>query len=215
VTVKRAIVLAVLASLAAVVAAADGRVTVLEFPRFNGTFRDMAPEIAPVSSGGLTIKLSSPANSLTIRSHSLELEPLGDSRHRFRGRIDFLGKADLIAELDSKLPGSVEDQVLLPTQEIEIEGEVDFVKRPGGYDITTRKLPTHADLAMQSRLGIQLVNLCDMLSILSGGDCSGLDAAFGRVRLPLPPPGKTFFLSDEDLTVEERLRLDDYLASAR
>ncbi|MCZ6727630.1 MAG: hypothetical protein O7A98_09810 [Acidobacteria bacterium] len=197
----------------AVVAAWAGESVVIEFPRLNDTFRDMAPEIMPVASGGLTILLSSPRNSLTIRRHEVELESLGGNLYRFRGMVDFMGKADLIAEFSGAMPGRVEDQVLLPIQRLELEGEVQIVRVPDGYDITTRVLPGHVEIAMQSRLGNQLVSLCDVLSIFTGGDCSALVAAFGRVRLPLPPPGETHRLAAETLTAEERQTLDDYLSS--
>ena len=195
---------------------ADDGSSVLVFPRLNGTFRDLAPpDIAPVSTAGLTIRLSSPSNSLTVRGHELQLEPLGGPRHRFSGWVVFLGKAELVAEFDSAMAGGIEDQVLLPIQKVSLEGEVDFVKMPGGYDVTIRKLPTHAEIAMQSRLAGQLVTLCDMMTILTGGDCSGLDTAFSRVRLPLPKPGETYFVAEDDLTAEERQVFDDYLAGAQ
>lgn len=210
-TVRRLTILAALVLLATGAARTSERATLLQFPRLNDTFRDMAPEIAPVSTAGLTILLSSPSNSLTIRGHELELEPLGDSRHRFRGWVDFLGKADLVAKFTGAMPAGMEDQVLLPIQQLELEGEVDFKKMPGGYDITVRQLPTHAEIVMQSRLAGQLVRVCDMLTILSGGDCSGLDAAFSRVRLPLPAAGETYFVADDQLTADERQAFDDYL----
>lgn len=185
------------------------------FPRLNGTFRDMAPEIAPVSAGGLTIVLSSPANSLTIRAHELELEPLAGGAHRFRGMVDFLGKADLVAVFEATVPGRLEDQVLLPIQQVELEGELEILRVAEGYDITIRRLPKHVDVAMQSRLGNQLLSVCDLLSIFTGGDCGGLAQAFSRVRLPLPPAGETYRVGDDELTAEEREALDRYLAAAR
>jgi hypothetical protein len=185
------------------------------FPRLNATFRDMEPDIAPVSTAGLTINLSSPHNSLTIRGHRLELEPLGGPRHRFLGWVDFLGKADLVAKFAGGLPGGVEDQVLLPIQKVELEGEIDFVKMPGGYDVTLRQLPAHLDIVMQSRLANQLMSLCDMLTILTGGDCSGLGAAFSQVRLPMPAAGETYFLAEDQLSLDERRLFDDYLAAAK
>jgi hypothetical protein len=185
------------------------------FPRLNGTFRDMAPEIAPVSAGGLSIVLSSPANSLTIRAHELELEPLGGGLHRFRGMVDFLGKADLVAVFEATVPGRLEDQVLLPIQRVELEGELEILRVAEGYDVTTRKLPEHADVAMQSRLGNQLLSICDLMSIFTGGECGGLEQAFSRVRLPLPPPGETYHVRAEELTAEEREILDAYLAFGR
>jgi hypothetical protein len=203
-----------LAALVATAASPAQAPEVLRFPRLNATFRDLAPDVTPVSTGGLTIHLSSPANSLTVRGHSLELTPLGGERHRFRGWVDFLGKADLVAVFASGGPGRMEDQVLFPTQQLEIQGEVDVVAGPAGYDITTRRLPEFVDVAMQSRLGNQLLSLCEVMTILSGGDCSGLGAAFGRLRLSLPPPGETYLLQADQLTSEERALVDDYLRRA-
>jgi hypothetical protein len=162
----------------------------------------------------MTVYLSSPANSLTVRGHRLELVPLGGDRHRFRGWIDFLGKADLVAELAGGGPGRMEDQVLLPIQQLDLTGELDIVAGPEGYDITTRERPAYAEIAMQSRLGNQLLTLCDLMTILTGGDCSGLVTAFGRVRLPLPRPGETYLLPADRLTLEERDLLDGYLQRA-
>jgi hypothetical protein len=198
---------------AAAVAWSAGSATVLEFPRFNATFRDMAPEIAPVTTAGFTVYLSSPVNSLTIRRHEIELQPLGGASHRFRGMVDFLGKADLVAEFAAAVPARIEDQVLLPTQQVVLEGEVEIVRVPEGYDITTRKLPEHAEIAMQSRLGNQLLSLCDVLTILTGGDCSGIAESFGRVRLPLPPVGETYRVRLDQLTADESRALDEYLGS--
>ncbi len=184
----------------------------LLFPRLNDTYRDLAPAIAPVSMAGMTIELSSPSNSLTIKSHRLELEALGDGVHHFRGAIDFLGKAKLIARFGETMPGEIQDEVLLPTQTVELEGEITIVRDDGGYDLTTVRLPEHAEIAMQSRLASQLLTVCDLMTVLAGGDCSGLERAFGRVRLPLPPPGRTYRVEAEELTAEERAMIDDYLA---
>ena len=201
--------------LAATTVSTTDRVTKFQFPRLNDTFRNLAPDIMPVSAAGLTINLRSPSNSLTVRSHDLELEPLGAARYRFHGRVDFLGEADLVAEFAAGVPGEIEDRVLLPGQVVELDGEVDLVKMPGGYDLTTRRMPAALELEMQSRLGGQVVKLCDMMSFFSGGDCSGLGTAFGKMRVPLPPPGETYFLADEQLTPEERQLIDGYLAAAR
>jgi len=212
--VNRSLTVVLVAALAVVAPAAGEGPSLLVYPRFNTTYRDMAPDITPVTSAGMTINLSSPTNSLTLRDHWVELEPLGGGVHRFRAMADFLGKADLLAEFEASVPGRIEDQVLLPIQQVEIEGEIEIVRDAEGFLITTRKLPEHAEILMQSRLGNQLLSLCDMMSILTGSDCSGLSEAFTRVRLPLPKPPETYRIGLEELTEEEFLRLDDYLRSA-
>jgi len=212
-TVRR-IATALALCLLAAIAGAEGPATHLAFPRLNGTFRDLAGEIAPVAAGGLTIELSSPANTLTIRDHALELEPLGGGVHRFRATVDLLGKADLVAVFAAAVPGRIEDQVLLPIQHLEIEGELEIERVAEGYDVTTRRLPDHVEIAMQSRLANQLLSLCDLASLFTGGECGGLTAAFDHARLPLPQPGETYRIDGAQLTPEERDLIDRYLATA-
>ncbi len=187
----------------------------LEFPRLNQTYRDLAPEIAPVSSGGVEVRLRSPANSLTVRSHRLELEPLPDGSVAFLATASVLGKAQLVVELDAGgVPAELADEVVLPIQDVEVAGRAEVRRTEEGYEVVPRELPSHVALAVQSRLAGQLVTWCDFTSILlSTLECSGLDQALSRVRLPLPAPGETYFVEASSLLPEELATLDAALGA--
>lgn len=188
----------------------------VEFPRLNQTYRDLAPEISPVSSGGLEVRLHSPANSITVRSHRLELDPVSDGSFRFVAVASVLGKAQLVASLDAGgVPAELADEVLLPIQDVEVAGRAEVRRTAEGYEVVPRELPSHVALAVQSRLAGQLVTWCDLSSILVPGlECAGLDQALSRVRLPLPEPGETYFLEATRLLPEEQATLDGALGAS-
>ncbi|MGH9464343.1 MAG: hypothetical protein ACRD0X_01770 [Thermoanaerobaculia bacterium] len=189
---------------------AAGIVRSIEFPRLNQTYRDLAPEIAPYSGGGLEVRLRSPANSVTVRSHRLEIDPLPDGSVRFLASASLLGKAQLVAELDAGgLPAELADEVVLPIQEVEVAGRAEVRRTAEGYEVLPRELPAHVVLAVQSRLAGQLVTWCDLSSILLPSlECGGLDQALSQVRLPLPAPGETYFVEASRLLPEEQATLD-------
>jgi hypothetical protein len=195
---------------------AAGLARSIEFPRLNQTYTNLAPEIAPFSSGGLNVRLRSPANSVTVRSHRLELDPLPDGTVRFVVTASVLGKAQLVAELDAGgIPAELADEVLLPIQDVEVTGRAEVRRTADGYEVLPRELPSHVTLAVQSRLGGQLVTWCDLSSILLPGlECGGLDQALSRLSLPLPPPGETYFLEASRLLPEEQATLDAALGAA-
>src|SRR6186713_2387209 len=70
------------------------------FERFNRSYPEVIPEIAPIEQGPLTIQLSSPKSNLTLRSHFLRLEPGPGGSHTAELRVEFLGKGRLVADLD-------------------------------------------------------------------------------------------------------------------
>jgi hypothetical protein len=187
----------------------------VEFPRLNQTYRDLAAEIAPFATGGLQVRLRSPTNSVTVRRHRLDLEALPDGSVRFQATASLLGKAQLVAELDAGgTPAELADEILLPIQDVEVAGRAEVRRTPEGWEILPRDLPSHVDIAVQSRLAGQLVTWCDLTSILVPSlECGGLDQALSRVRLPLPAPGERFFVEASGLLPEEQAVLDAALGA--
>ncbi len=183
----------------------------ISFPRFNGTYENLTPDLMPVSTAGMTIELSSPSNSLTIDGHRIEVEPLGDGVFRFRGSVDFSGRGELIARLGGTVPAQLQDVVELPSQTFALEGEVGIVRDDTGYDLTTVSLPAEASIEMKSQLAASLVGMCELMLMLAGGDCSAVDAALGKVTFPLPEPGETYRIDGETFTAEERAAIDALL----
>lgn len=202
-----------LALLAAAVLAVEP-VRNVELPRLNQTYRDLAPEVLPVESGGLKVTLRSTSNQLTVRSHRLEIEPLPAGDYRMTARASVLGKALVTAVIEAAgVPGEIEDEILLPPQEIVLEGRASVRRVEDGYEVTPLELPATVELAIQSRLARQVVSMCDTLSILVAGmECAGFERSLSVVRLPLPAAGDPQLVDAGYLTAEERQRIDAALA---
>lgn len=182
----------------------------LELPRLNQTYRDLAPEVLPVQSGGLRVSLRSESNRLTVRSHRLDIEPLPTGDYRMTARASVLGKGIVTALIEAGgVPGEIEDEILLPPQEVVVEGRASVRRVPGGYEVTPLELPETVELRIQSRLARQVVSTCETLSILIAGmECAGFERALSVVRLPLPEPGEPQIVGAGYLTAEERRQVD-------
>ncbi|MEZ5332265.1 MAG: hypothetical protein R2991_09500 [Thermoanaerobaculia bacterium] len=196
--------------LAAGAAFAASSVREIELPRLNQTYRDLAPDLLPVESGALTVTLHSESNQLTLRSHSLRIEPLPTGDYRMTARASLLGKALVTASVQAGgLPGEIEDEILLPPQDVVVRGRASVRRVEGGYEITPLELPETLDLRIQSRLARQIVSTCETLSILlSGMECAGFERGLSVVRLPLPEPGNPQILDAGYLTAEEQAQID-------
>lgn len=196
-----------------VVSAAAAEPRLFELDSLNGTYSMDGSNIEPVRQGPITIHLSSPANTLVIRGHSLELDPVGDGTYRSKVAVDFLGKGSLVArfETDAGTSSQLEDELVVPRQTLNLDGRVRFDRVPAGWEVTALELPREARIDIRSRLANSLVTLCGQLAAFLGFDCDGLDASLSQVRVNLPEPGSVFFLEAADLTPEEVDRLDSYL----
>ena len=187
------------------------------FQRLDRTYQDVVPELLPYESDSLTIRLSSPRNAITLRRHSVHLEPgLGGSQSA-ELTVQFQGSGHLVADVDlAGFTSRLEDDITVPLQSQTLEGRARVTRTQGGYVVTPEQLPRRLTVRIESRLGAQLVSLCDRLTLLPGTGltCDGLERAFSTAVVPLPPAGETFLLADEDLTPQERAALDRYLASA-
>lgn len=197
----------------AVAAAAVAEPRLFQFDSLNGTYSMDGSDIEPVRQGPITIHLSSPANTLVIRGHSLELDPVGDGSYRSSVAVDFLGKGDLVArfETDAGTSSQLEDELVVPRQMLRLDGRVNFRRVPAGWEVTALELPAEAQVRINSRLANGLLSLCGQLSAFLGFSCDGLDASLSLVRVNLPEPGSVFLLEEADLTPEEVRLLDSYL----
>ncbi len=185
-----------------------------EFQRLNRSFSGEAAALDPIRQGPLTLRLTSGRQVVALRRHRLELSPAGSGLHAARLEVEFLGKADLQAEVDVGGAASrLEDEVIVPLQTRTLEGRVRLERARDGFVFTAVELPPTFEVDISSRLGNQLLTLCDQMTILLAGlDCSGFARSLTRVSLPLPAPGETFELPDAELAPEERAALQRYLA---
>ena len=183
------------------------------FDSLNRAYHLEDSDVAPVRQGPVTIHMTSPRNALILKDHSVTLTPHGDGSYLASVGIDLMGSGDLVADLvtDAGTSSRLEDVVIVPRQELRLDGRVRFARVPGGWDVTALSLPGEVELDIQSRLAGNLVSLCGQMAVFLGLDCDGLDRSLSRVEVPLPEPGSVFFLPEEDLSPAEAAALDAYL----
>lgn len=188
-----------------------------EFTRLNRSYRDLAGGAAPVESGPLRIDLSSPHQDVALSRHRLRLVPRGDGTHDAELWVRFQGRGRLEARVSvGRLGQDFQDQLLLPDQTNRLTGRVRIERAQGEYRITTLSLPSDARVQIRSQVAGDLVGWCERMASIpfSPVECGGLDRALASATVPLPAPGQTYRLADEDLTGDERRRLDAYLGLA-
>jgi hypothetical protein len=189
----------------------------LQFERLNRSYSQVAPELLPITEGPVTVRLSSPQNSLTVRSHLLRLEPGAGNSHTADLHIEFSGKGWLVADVEmAGVSTRLEAAVVVPEQTLEMQGRLRLRKVSGGYEVTPEQLPRQVVIRIESDIGRRLVDLCDGVSQLpfTAVDCTALERALSRAAVPLPAPGESFVLADAELTPRDRQRLDLYLKSS-
>lgn len=189
-----------------VVAQENARAT--ELSRFNGTYRDLASNLAPVRQGGLDIHISSPRHRLTIHSNRVELTPTGRGTFDLVYEAEFDGDGDLIADVVAPGGSSTQftDKVSASRQQARATGEVALAAHERGFLITVVKPGPPAQVVIESGLVRQVEGLCGVFALLPlmKIDCEALGDAMGRIRVPLPEPGEEFVLPAEYLTEEEQ-----------
>lgn len=206
--------LTLVALFAAPAPAADREVD-LSFSLFNGSHSQPGATVAPVVQGPLTVHLSSPTNTLIVKSNRLHLTALADGTYRAVWTAEFLGKGTLVADLDvGGVPGRFEDELLILPQTRTVAGRVRFAPRQGGYEVTIVELPPSVGVAIQSRVGASLVTTCERLDLvpLMNLDCAAFAAALATAVVPLPAAGEVYVLPAGQMTAEERRQLDEFLA---
>lgn len=216
---KRRLLLAVIpAAFLLAAAAAVSPAGQFRFERFNRSYTEGVPAIAPVEQGPLSIQLSAPKSNLTLRNHFLRLEPGSGGSHAAELRVEFQGKGWLVADVDmAGFAGTrLQDEVIVPPQAATIEGRVRVTREPGAYVVTTEQLPKQLRVRIQSNVGNQIVGFCERVPTLLGDlDCDRLNQAFSSAAIPLPKAGESYLLEDADLTPQERQQLATYLATSQ
>jgi hypothetical protein len=210
------LVAAVALALSCSAAAAEDDWTTFQFEAYNREYVNVRSNAEWTQKGAIKMKVRSPTHRLVIRDHELALKPEGEGRFRTRIRVTFSGEGDL--EADISLVGAdqhLKDHVIVPLQEVEVLALLRFTRVDDGYEIETVELPPEVDVAIESRLGSQLVETCRGALKILGVKCSGVAAAFSTASVPLPEPGGTYFIDESQLARSERKRLDKFLAKNR
>jgi hypothetical protein len=183
--------------------------------RVNGVHEDLEVDIAPIELGPLVIQLRAPSYSFEVLEHELQLGAVGEGVDAGRLQARFKGKAYVVAEFGvGDVTSEIDDNIELPLQEVDLGGRVELVREGDGYRVTALEIPSYLEIQMESDLAGQLDLLCRGFSVMALGaiDCDALDQALTRVKLPLPEPGRQFFISSSDLTPHELQQVEAYFA---
>jgi hypothetical protein len=185
----------------------------LSSSRLNRVYEGSFSDFEAIGAGLLEVRLSAPRFEIELREHRLSLVPRSDGGHDFELMVDFEGHGLLLAELDLLgLPGAMEDKVILPSQTRRLAGRLKIEPEVEGYRVTLLEAPSHLELAVESRLGEELIKWCGSMPLLSAG-CDALEGGLSRLRIPLPPAGSRHLIGYELLTPDERVRIDAVLAA--
>lgn len=197
---------------------AQGASVDFAFDRAHGTYENLAIETLPMQNGALSLRLSSPENTVTLESGSLRLEPAEDGLHKALIQVIFSGEGQLITEIKlGTIPARFEDQVRFPRQEQRVSAWVRIEAEDEGYRVVTEQLPETVQIELESALAAEVVGFCRRMSLFFAGDagCGNLESMLSSPKIPLPKPGSDFLLRHSDLTEAERERLDLYLAGSK
>jgi hypothetical protein len=184
------------------------------FPKLNRTYKDLVSDFAPIQQGAMTLTLSSPSQTVLLKSNNVTLTPRGDGSYDARVALEFLGKGALTGDLEMAGQGTrLQDELIVPQQTVELTGRVRIEKAETGYSIETLALPAELGLTVKSQIAARFVTWCDRISLVpfTNLDCAGLERSMSDIKVPLPPAGETYVLPFEELGEEERAALDAYL----
>ena len=184
--------------------------------RFNGTHTDLGGDVTEIKNGPVTVRPESSSNRFQVHANRLRLTPAAEGRHDVAFWVRFEGEAEVQAEvLMASVPaGQLSDEVTVPEQERTIELLLEIERQETGYLLTVVEAPKELRIHVRSRLAGQIVSLCKSLTrFVFGSSCDGLESAMSNPAIPLAEPGDQFELDAGQLTVEERAKLDAYLAT--
>jgi len=187
-----------------------------EFQKLNRRYSQFVEDLAPVVLGPVEVTLRSPAHVLEVAGHRASLEPAGDGTHHVRVEIELSGHGTLDAVLRAAgLEGKLQDDLQLPLQTLRMEGRIALERGIDGYALTLLEAPEQVEVRIESQLAGRMVPLCrQMALVLVRFDCVALQESLSRVQVPIPGPPAEFLLPIDELTAEDRRRLDDYLETS-
>ncbi len=185
--------------------------------RLNGTYTDLGGDVSEVQSGPITVRPKSSSNSFELFGNRLELTPLPEGEHDAVFWVHFEGEAEVEAEIlmAGFSAGLLTDEVTVLNQEKTIRLRLKIARQNEDYLLTVVEAPKDLTIQVRSRLGAQIVSMCESLTrFVFGARCDGLDTAMSNPKLPLAEPGDEFVLESGQLTPKEKAQLETYLGPA-
>ncbi|RMH23393.1 MAG: hypothetical protein D6696_00680 [Acidobacteria bacterium] len=191
-------------------AAASPELATLTLSKVNGVHVDLAPELLPIERGPLSIRVSSPSQRMAVHGNRLALRRLRDDLIAADFTVELEGEGRLVAVIKAGVESRLEDEVVVPRQELRVAGSMRLARRPDGYEITFEELPETLAVTIESRLLGQLVKACRGLASFLPLDCDGVGRELSTARIPLPARGDKVFLAAGWLSDEERAVFDRF-----
>ena len=170
----------------------EGPTVELRFVKLNRTYSDFVGELAPIGEDGMSVRLTSPSQTLILRDHRIRLTRIAGAAPGTVAaavELDVQGKGSLVADVTmGPIARQLTDEVVVPPQTIRIDARVRIRRVAAGYEVTPEQVPASVEVAVQSRTINEILALCDQAATLSLGaiDCSGLNGALTHPAVPIP-----------------------------
>lgn len=207
----RPILVALVLTLAATAWASES----MRFPltRLNGVHTNLAPDIAPIQRGPVTVRVESPSHRVAVHGNQLSLVASDSDPGIVAAdfEIEFEGEGHLIANIEAMVTSRLEDEVAIPRQTLRLAGLIRVRPADDGYWITLVDMPDTVQITIESKLLRQLVDLCDGFASFLPVSCDGLADEASRATIPLPPAGEEVLLPNAYLSDDERARFDSFV----
>ena len=183
------------------------------FTKLNRSYDSIVEELAPVSVGPATVRLSTPQHELRLQSHSVELIRGSASGFGAVLRLTVSGSGLIDADVSmGSVQTRISDRLTLPEQSLSVVGRVSVAPDESGYLVRVLQLQEDVEVAIESQLARQLSALCRPMGlVLVNLDCVSLERSLTRIRVPLPQDEAAYTLPYDELTSEERLRFDQFI----
>ncbi len=188
-------------------------VATISFERLDRVYEELIEDVALVDIGPAEVVLRSPEHALTVHRHEARLVARGDGNFETEVVLEVSGAGLILADI---VIGSVKSQLtqelVVPRQTLELEGEVEIRRDAEGYHVRTVRLPATTRVRIESELGARLSAVCrQMALVLISLDCAAIERAVTLVDVALPAPGGEYLIPLEDTTPAERDLLDRFL----
>ncbi len=178
--------------------------TVFPLSLLNGIHTNLAPDLAPIKRGPVTVRIESPSHRVAVHRNQLTLRATEDGLVAADFEVDFEGEGQLIANLEAVVSSRLEDEVVIPRQTLQLSGLIRLRPAEDGYWITLVEMPATVQVTIESKLLRQLVDLCEGFSGFLPVSCDGLAEEASRATIPMPEAGEEVLLPAAYLTEAER-----------
>ena len=183
------------------------------FEKLNREYSAFITELEAIEVGAATVALRSPEHRVVLESNRVTMRRLQDGSFFVNLELRLWAEGTIVADVAlGRIRSTLEDALEAPSQELRLSGRIALERVEGGYVVTTLEIPEAVTVEIHSKLAGQLFALCrQMALVLVNLQCEELERSLTYLRVPMPPPGEQYLLPDDELTEENRARLEALL----